>query len=126
MCLTRKCLILLCKKKTIKMTTTSSTTAPKMKMANRTQTTTKTVKIAAVHQSSRQSHANEAEAALPHVPVQTGTLRNLVLAMHQSLVLHAEREDARQALADRAVVSEADREEALHMPHVCPSTNKEI
>jgi hypothetical protein len=87
--------------------------------------TARTVKIAAVHQSSRRSHANEAEAALPHVLAQTGTLRNLVLATHQSLVLHAEREDAHQALADRAVASEADQEEDLHMLHACPSTKKE-
>jgi hypothetical protein len=85
----------------------------------------KTAAIAAVHQSSRQSHANEAEAALQHVPAQTGTLRNLVLAMAQNLELHVEREDARQVSEERAVASEADRKEGLRMLHECPSTRKE-
>jgi len=86
----------------------------------------KTAATAAVHQSSRQFHANEAEAALQHVPARTGTFPNLGLATAQSPALHAEREDVRQVSEDRAVVLEADRKEGLHMLHECQSTRKEI
>lgn len=87
--------------------------------------TTKTAATTAVHLLSRRFRANEAEAALQHVPAQIGIPQSLAQETDQNLAPRAEREDVRQVSADRAVASEADQREDLHMRHEYLSTRKE-
>ena len=87
--------------------------------------TTKTAATTAVHLLSKRFRANEAEAALQPVPAQIGILQSLAQETDQNLAPRVEREDVRQVSADRAVASEVDQREDLHMRHEYLSTRKE-